>query len=384
MSINQPIHKSIHISTVAKASLAITLGVALFGYLATPAGATTARHTAKQGSNQHNTMRNPIIEGLAGPLGLAVASPTKIAVAESFAGTLDLFKRGTLTPVVSAPGTDISGTAFGDHGELVYTQTIYPPGTEGEGNSTAATLNQVTKNGPKLLGDLHAYEFSANPDSTQLYGFLDLPSTCDLSSIPDAPPPTPYNGIKDSHAYAVANAGHGAYYVADAAGNDIVRISATGQPSTVAVLPPVKVKVTQAIVDSGVIPQCALGSTFAFEPVPTDVEVGRDGYLYVSGLTGASEVLGAGGKVWRVNPHTGSVREIASGLLGAVDLALSPDGTIYVAELFGNQVSKISCGRVSEAFDVVAPGAIEWFGGRLYVSNHALTPPLGTIRTFRG
>ena len=51
------------------------------------------------------------------------------------------------------------------------------------------------------------------------------------SPAPTSPPeigPATYNGIIDSHPYAVANAPDGGWYVADAAGNDILKVSAVG------------------------------------------------------------------------------------------------------------------------------------------------------------
>ena len=54
-------------------------------------------------------------------------------------------------------------------------------------------------------------------------------------------------------------------------------------------------------------PACVVGEEYAFEPVPTDVEFGPDGWLYVSSLPGGPEdaSLGARGAVFRVNPWTG-------------------------------------------------------------------------------
>jgi hypothetical protein len=122
--------------------------------------------------------------------------------------------------------------------------------------------------------------------------------------------------------------------VADAAGNDILRVRADGTISTVAVLPPQPTVVTADAADALGLPDCAIGLTYNFEAVPTDVEVGRDGQLYVSLLPGGPEDpnLGARGSVYAVNPQTGATHQIATGFAGATNLALGPDGTIYVAE----------------------------------------------------
>ena len=94
------------------------------------------------------------------------------------------------------------------------------------------------------------------------------------------------------------------------------------------------------------LPDCVVGVTYAFESVPTDVEVGRDGSLYVTTLPGGPEspVLGARGAVWKVNPWTGHARKVAGGFLGATNLAIGKHGTIYVAELFAGQISVVKNG----------------------------------------
>ena len=68
--------------------------------------------------------------------------------------------------------------------------------------------------------------------------------------MPDLPQPQPYNGVIDSNPYAVANGHHGGYYVADAAGNDILKVKRWRWHSrirTVAVLPPIPQEVTAEV-----------------------------------------------------------------------------------------------------------------------------------------
>ena len=61
---------------------------------------------------------------------------------------------------------------------------------------------------------------------------------------------------------------------------------------------------------------------------------------------------------------------VADGLTGAVDIAVAADSTILVAELFADQISKISGGVVTPVVDVDTPGAVE-IGpdGTLYVTT---------------
>jgi sugar lactone lactonase YvrE len=115
---------------------------------------------------------------------------------------------------------------------------------------------------------------------------------------------------------------------------------------------------------------CTVGKTYNFEPVPTDVELGPDGLLYVSSLPGGPEdaSLGARGAVFSIDLATGAVTKVAGGFLGATNLAVAPDGTIYVAEMFGNRISTVSAGTPKPFADVPSPAAVEWANGKLYAT----------------
>ena len=115
--------------------------------------------------------------------------------------------------------------------------------------------------------------------------------------------------------------------------------------------------------------------------MPTDVELGRDGHLYVSTLPGGPEdgSLGANGSVYRVDRGSGEVSLVATGFAGATNVAVTPQGTIYVAEMFGGKVSAISRdGSVSTVLEIAEPAAVEYHAGRLYVSAGVFTMP-GTV-----
>ncbi|MGO1933184.1 MAG: ScyD/ScyE family protein, partial [Cellulosimicrobium funkei] len=123
-----------------------------------------------------------------------------------------------------------------------------------------------------------------------------------------------------------------------------------------------------------------------FEPVPTDVEVGPRGVLYVTTLPGGPEdaSLGARGAVYTVDPWRGAVRRLATGFLGATNLAVSGDGTVYVAELFGGKVSQVGKRGPSTLVEVPLPAGLEWDGKGLLATTNALpadetTPPDGHL-----
>ena len=189
--------------------------------------------------------------------------------------------------------------------------------------------------------------------------------------------------------------------MADAAANAIVSVRTNKRratPKVVATLPAVGTRVTAEALTAQGLPTCAAGHTYYFEFVPTDVEKGGDGWLYVTSLPGGPEdaSLGARGAVFKVNPHTGRVRHVAGGFVGAVNLALGPDGTIAVAELFGGENG---AGQVTlvkpwtsrrETLPLTAPGAVEWVGSKrhskLYVTTDAFVPgpqgpqPIGKLQ----
>ena len=193
---------------------------------------------------------------------------------------------------------------------------------------------------------------------------------------------SPYKGKVDSHPYATARTHSGSILVADAGGNDLLRVSKSGAISTVAVFPGQPKKVTQALHTSLGLPKCTVGHKYYFEAVPTDVEV-RGHKAYVTTLPGGPEnpSLGARGKVYRVNLLNGNVKLLAKHFLGATGVAVSPSGKVYVAELFGNRISTISHHKRQTVLSVPSPAAIEWHHGKLFATSNATTPP-GSIISF--
>jgi hypothetical protein len=134
-------------------------------------------------------------------------------------------------------------------------------------------------------------------------------------------------------------------------------VSRSGKISTLAVLPAQPATITPEAAAALGLDPCVGGVSYAFEAVPTDVEVGQDGFLYVTVLPGGPEsaALGARGKVYKVNPWNGRVKEIASGLLGATNLALS-GGRIYVTEFFAGRIARVTHGKVGEFLSL--PGVV--------------------------
>jgi hypothetical protein len=340
------------------------LGAAVSLVIAIPAGA----HTPAPTSSPTSTV---LTTAVGAPFNLFVRHGT-VLVADGGPGIIGKVKPdGTVKTLVSgAEGT--SGVALSRDGKyLAYTHTVGGP-PEG------ITDSGVTIDGPRSFtakADTLAYEKLHNPDSAIHYG-VDNPSQCVQDAFAKVGFPVSYTGAIDSHAYSLATYGKD-FLLADAGANAVLRITKAGKISTVAVFPAQPTKITAAAASSLGLASCVIGVTYKFEAVPTDVEVGKDGYLYVTTLPGGPEdpSLGARGKVYKVNPWTGKAWAVASGLLGPTNLAIS-GGKLYVAEAFAGRISVIKNGKVSEFLPL--PGALAIEAGRhgtLYAATGIFGPP---------
>jgi hypothetical protein len=333
---------------------------------------------ARVGNGGHDgppTLSAPIAEGLAGPLQLAVGEEGAVYIAQSFAGVLTRVGRRGQQDIATNPGGEIAGVDV-DDGAVFYATTNADPDT---GEPIAAGLNRIRRGSSSVVADLLAYERSQNPDQHTTYGFQSIPTEC-AANWPAELGPTSYTGIVESHPYAVAVDDH-LRYVADAAANAILEVGRNGHIRTVAVLPPQPSMISAEAAAANGLPACVAGLTYNFEAVPTDVEIGHDGMLYVTTLPGGPEdpSFGARGAVYRVNPRTGAVRQLANGLAGATNLALGRHGDIFVTELFGGRVSRIVNGLPVTVIELPTPAALEYADGKLYVAFNVFDS--GTVAT---
>jgi hypothetical protein len=326
--------------------------------------------TASAGGRPHGPVVSaPLADGLAGPLQIDVGRDGKVLVGQSFSGTVSTVDRkGHVSDLFNDPGVD--GVAYGSQwGSVVYTHTesAGPEGPPPPGFVPKSELRfRSAKGEVKTITSTLDHEQSKNPDAGQKYGMFGLSDDCAASLPPDAGL-VPYQGIVDSHPYAITTV-HGGWLIADAGGNDILFVDWRGRVKTIAVLPPqAPVTVSAEAAQANQLPPCVVGAKFVAEPVPTDVEVGPGGWLYVSTLPGGPEdpSLGARGSVYKVNPWSGRSKLVATGFAGATNLAVSPWGTVYVSELFGNQISKVVGNHGVPVVQVPSPAALEWFGGKL-------------------
>ena len=147
----------------------------------------------------------------------------------------------------------------------------------------------------EAVGDLVAHEAAHNPDG----GVLDT---------------NPY-GI-----FARANQ----WIVADAGGNDLLRVRRGGSVETLAVFP---LRLADAPEFLGLPP----GEQIPMEAVPTTVVQGPDGAYYVGQLTGFPFPKNQA-RVYRLEPG-GELEVYAGGFTNIIDIGFGPDGLLYVLEI---------------------------------------------------
>jgi hypothetical protein len=305
-----------------------------------------------------------LAKDLAGPLSTAVAADGTAYVTANFGGKLyKVAADGTQSVAYKVKGSEVGGVSV-DGDRVVFTLT----------GEKQLVKQMVAGGAAKTLANVGAYERNKNPDKKTVYGFKSISKSC-AAKWPKDFGPTQYPGIVESHPYATEIAGD-TVYLADAAGNDILSIAANGSVKKVAVLPATKVKVTGDAVNSLGLPQCVKGLSYKFEPVPTDVEMGPDGWLYVSSLPGGPEdpALGAQGRVYKVNPANGKVVEVARGFISTVNVAVADNGDVYVSQLFAASIVRIPAGtsKIKGFAEVPMPAGLEWTEDGLYATIDAL------------
>lgn len=329
-----------------------------------------------------------LADGLTSPLHLAVGTAKSIYVSQDFAATLSRVTRDGQVDDVYAKGKegwDVAGVDT--RGATTFFLESTGAGM-GDPSKLEGYLKAISPGGDvRTIANFSDYERNYNPDGGQRYGFgPDVPDSC-LKQYPAAiPVPASYTGAVDSHPYALAVQGNTAY-VADAGMNAILTVNLrSGDISTLAVLPP-----RPATIPAGFkipvdmqgntveLPACFAGHEYGFEPVPTDVEIGPDGWLYVTSLPGGPESpeLGDRGAVFKVNPWTGATKAWVENILSPTGLGVANNGDVYVASLFGNEILKFHAwkGHRTQFLEVNQPADVEIHGRTLYATIDALPGP---------
>ncbi|MFT3872399.1 MAG: ScyD/ScyE family protein [Nocardioides sp.] len=289
--------------------------------------------------------------GLVGVLSVAYGGG-KAYFTDNFAGPLYVSQPGKKRPkVLYAPKAPFAaeGVAY-RHGEVVFGMDK----NQGKPSAMSFLMRLTAPGKAERVADLLAFEKAKNPDGKVTYGTKGLPKACrdQVAGHPAAAFVLPYKGIVESHPYAIA-ATKKAYYVADAAANDIVKVTKSGKVSAVAVLPPFTKKITADDVAGDPsttdddLPACLIGHTYVSEPVPTGVQVGSHGKLYVTTLPGGLGLGGPAGSLYSINPKTGKTKVVVSGLVSPTGVAVRPNGDVYVSQLFPGMIGRIKAGSTT-------------------------------------
>ncbi len=356
-------------SLVAAASAAVLASALQAGVPTSAADRTTPDHHVRT-----------IVRHLVGPLNVARNQDGTIYFTENFANNLYRIRPGGEPEVIfrsAIRGATVESVDV-DRGRVRFVVT----GHEGE-------VGLLKGFGPRgrayPIADVYAFEKKRNPDRRYTYGFRGISKKC-AKQVPPEMGPATYKGVVDSHAYGLEVRGR-TTYIADAGGNDILKVGPRGKISVVAVLPPVPVKVTRQMAEGAGLPKCTIGKHYRFEAVPTDVEVGPGGWLYVSSLPGGPEdgSAGAHGSVVKVNPRNGKVVTVAKGLVSATGVGVGPRGDVFVSQMFAGMISRIRAGghRAVPYVEVPLPADVDVTPDGLLAAINVLPsedgPPDGKI-----
>lgn len=329
-----------------------------------------------------------LAKGLIAPLSAAVDDDGTAYVTQNFAGLLSKVRPGKSPKTVYASknGNEVGGVSV-FHGRLVFTETK----NSGAQTPIKSWVKWITPKGKvKTLANVRAYENKRNPDHKTVYGVRGISAECAAQwPTADFGPPT-YRGLPDSHPYATYQVDEGTVYVADAGMNAVLAISPKGRIRTLAVLPAVPVQITAELAQGMGLPDCVVGQTYYGEPVPTDVQKGPGRKLLVTtegGGFGEQMPLGA---LYRVGLKSGKVKRVVDGLFAPTGLATAANGDVYIAQLFGGEISRIKHGtkKVRTYAKVKLPAAVEWTPRGLYATTNVLPasdtePPAGKLVRYR-
>ena len=301
--------------------------------VASAAGSPAPVQAEDSAAGEHTVLARHLL----GPLSVAVNRDGVAFVSQNFGGPILRIEPGHRTREVTKATTAEQG-GVSRRGR---TTTFVVTG-ESTPELAVSSLKEVVRGEVRRIAKLGTAETNRNPDGDVEYGFTDLPQECADQIDQDTFGSPTHMGVIESHPYGTAKIG-GTTYVADAAANVIWAVDpdAAQRISVLSLLPPLPGVVDADTAAQFGLPDCTIGETLLTEPVPTDVEVGPDGMLYVSTLAG--ELPGAGA-VFRIDPADGTTTPVVDGLSTATGLAVAPGGDVYVAQLFTNQILRFPAG----------------------------------------
>ncbi|WP_019585107.1 ScyD/ScyE family protein [Deinococcus apachensis] len=256
-----------------------------------------------------------VATGLNGPQGVLVTGDGTLWVTDDGVGGTTTFtaangQGGTLEGNYGPSARVIRVTPDGTQSVVASTLSVNVPGIGPSGGGKIAVIgsnvyigNAVWNAGfsvprPAQASAVLRIDGSAATEVANTFAF-------EAANNPDKVPEN--QGGIDSHTYGLAAGPDGQLYVADAGGNDVLKVNpSTGQISLVASLAG----------RTGTGPQS----------VPTGIAFDNDGTMYVSLLSGGPFPSGAA-KVVKITG--GTVSDFATGMTMLTDVERGPDGNLY-------------------------------------------------------
>jgi hypothetical protein len=232
--------------------------------------------------------------------------------------------------------------------------------TAGTDLAVEGALYKVSYGGARMVADLAAYERDFDPDA-----FAGTQWKNQLCEAIDG-----FSAGPQNNPYKLAATSGNSVLVADAAGNTLLSATTTGNIDWKAIFTPPVDENGDYIVrwyaedETGEMIPCYV------QPVPTSVAIGPDGYIYVGELTGAmadADGLPIGiSRVWKIpadannvvcTGESGDCQVIIDGLTSVIDLAIGPDGLLYVVEFDENSwiasfVPGLAAGGTISSYDL--------------------------------
>ena len=273
-------------------------------------GATFLVAAGPVGADDHNGSARVLLTGLNSPKGLALFDGKTLAIGQgAYApppgapALLYVFKganKGTTTPATDPVNiVDLAITPDGAGWAIGGDRVLY---RQAPGGPIEAIL------------DIAAYQ-KADPD----------------------PYNNPLEDPAETNPFGLAALKSNDVLLADAAGNDIIRIKPDGTAWTVA-------RFVREMVKTDKVGDPSLPPKLPAEAVPTSIAIGRDGWAYVGQLMGFPGRPGSA-HIWKINPNghdalcdathrTHDCKVWKSHFTSIMDLAFNPrTGTLYVYEI---------------------------------------------------
>lgn len=305
--------------------------------------------------------------GLNGPFQLSLDTGGNLLVTEGDIGQVTRVNMttGAKAPVVTGVPGASGAVRYGQYIAVITGEADpeSPPPVPG-----SSVLLVKPGHAPVQFADLLQNELDHNPDGQVQF---------DENHVPLDALSNPFN-------IALDRTGIGAFIVADAGGNAVLRVSKDGDVSTLFVPP---------VVRSG---ECATRPNnttdgFGCDPVPTGLAYGVDGLLYVSTL--GAEAPGAGA-VYAINPSTGAVVKTIDGLDSPTGVTVNPYGAVFVSNVLEGsppgeepppgfdpstigEITRIKPNGARSTTQVTMPTGLLWKNGYVFSSAWSIAGFLG-------